>query len=527
VINDYFDKIDLGYKSILLFAPTGAGKTLMSANIIADYLHKGKTVLFLVHRIPLIKQTLNTLDALLGYNIPITIYQGANTVISQNAQIIVGTVQSIKEAKLPIHVDLVVFDEIHMTIGFDITKTIQKKYQPITALAKTHFLGLTATPYRGKRKEGFCWLFQEIVKAPTMIELIQKGYLTPLTMYGYGSIDDSKLKTVDGEFTAKSVGIYCNNNLNNDVVKRYLEKVKGKKFIAFCSSVVQAYHLLLRFQEENIPCSLWVGDTPQKERNIIQQKLKDGTILGIVSVNCLSEGFDEPSVEVALIATITRVVAKFIQMTGRVLRLSEGKTKAILFDFGDHYKRFKYETPLDIGTENSRYPLQLCPHDEKIYKGEAMTKQCENCGAIVHIKYKECPHCGWFFPETDKTNIVPPSEFKLILSKVEKQQIKFLHQKIRAIYLLLEDHYLTKQKREDNLFNPIELNPILAKRLFYRKYNYFPKKEWYHHAIFKENTQENKSKYAKYLAWAYPKFKAKDIIDILSYEFENTQDQIL
>jgi superfamily II DNA or RNA helicase len=79
VISDYFDKIDLGYKSILLFAPTGAGKTLMSANIIADYLRKDKTVLFLVHRIPLIEQTLSTLNTLLGYDVPITIYQGANS----------------------------------------------------------------------------------------------------------------------------------------------------------------------------------------------------------------------------------------------------------------------------------------------------------------------------------------------------------------------------------------------------------------------------------------------------------------
>jgi hypothetical protein len=90
---------------------------------------------------------------------------------------------------------------------------------------------------------------------------------------------------------------------------------------------------------------------------------------------------------------------------------------------------------------------------------------------------------------------------------------------------LLEDYYLTKRKRENNLFNPIELNPVLAKRLFKRKYDFFPKKEWYRNAIFKEDSQENKSKYAKYLLWAYPQFKAKDIIDILSYEFGEKNEQ--
>jgi hypothetical protein len=282
----------------------------------------------------------------------------------------------------------------------------------------------------------------------------------------------------------------------------------------------------MRFQAEGIPSALWVGETNPKERISIQRKLKNGEILGIVSVNCLSEGFDEPSVEVALIATITRVVSKFIQMTGRVLRLSEGKTDAILFDFGDHYTRFKNETPLDIGTENSRYPLDLCPPLKKIVEGEALTKKCPECEAIIYAIYKKCPHCGHVFPIKETEHIKPPSEFKLILSKEEKKQLKFLHQKIRAIYLLLEDYYLTKRKREDNLFNPIELNPVLAKRFFKRKYDFFPKKEWYRNAIFKDDSQENKSKYAKYLLWAYPNFKAKDIIDILSYEFGDKKDKV-
>lgn len=512
MITDYFDKIDLGYKSILLFAPTGAGKTLMSANIIADYLQKGKTVLFLVHRIPLIEQTLNTLYDLLGGDLPTTIYQGVNTVINDKAQIVVGTVQSIKEHKLPNHIDLVIFDEVHMTIGFKLVKKIQKKYQPITALAKTHFLGLTATPYRGKRKEGFCWLFQEMVKAPLMIDLVRLGYLTPLTMYGYGKIDDSKLKTVDGEFTTESIEIYCNEHLNDDVVEKYLDKVNGKKFIAFCSSVKQARHLLMRFQEKAIPSALWVGDTNPKERISIQRQLKNGEILGIVSVNCLSEGFDEPSVEIALVATITRVVSKFIQMTGRVLRLSEGKTDAILFDFGDHHTRFKGETPLDIGTEYSRYPLSLCPVSKPV-NGEAPTKKCPQCEVIVLAVYKECPHCGYVFPIKETEHIKPPKEMKLIVSKTEKKQIKFLQDKIKGIFTLLENSYLTKRK------SSIELNPVLAKELFKRKYNFDPKKEWFKNVIFKEDTPKNRLTYAKYLRWAYPHFHKDVIVRILKYEF--------
>ena len=51
-----------GIKSVLLYAPTGAGKTVVAAKVIADAVTKGRRVLFVVHRVKLIGQTLQTLQ---------------------------------------------------------------------------------------------------------------------------------------------------------------------------------------------------------------------------------------------------------------------------------------------------------------------------------------------------------------------------------------------------------------------------------------------------------------------------------
>ncbi len=50
-----------GKKSVMLVSPTGSGKTLTATHIISDAVSRNCRVLFIVHREPLIDQTVNTL----------------------------------------------------------------------------------------------------------------------------------------------------------------------------------------------------------------------------------------------------------------------------------------------------------------------------------------------------------------------------------------------------------------------------------------------------------------------------------
>ena len=57
VIKDLYALIRSGIKRNLIFAPTGAGKTIIGAQIIAHAVSKARKVLFVVHRDILISQT--------------------------------------------------------------------------------------------------------------------------------------------------------------------------------------------------------------------------------------------------------------------------------------------------------------------------------------------------------------------------------------------------------------------------------------------------------------------------------------
>ncbi len=97
-----------------------------------------------------------------------------------------------------------------------------------------------------------------------------------------------------------------------------------------------------------------------EERASLIGNLKDQVIDGLVAIKCLDEGVDIPSIRRAFILSSSSNPKEFIQRRGRVLRRSEGKDFAEIYDFivvpkensmSEHYKyNRKY-----LATEITRY----------------------------------------------------------------------------------------------------------------------------------------------------------------------------
>lgn len=410
-----------GIKAVLLYAPTGAGKTVLAAKMIVDAVKKGRRVLFLVHRAKLVKQTVKTLHR---HGIePSVIWAGWHQLPDYSKLVQVAMVQTLQNRELPPDIGLVIADEVHTTAFY---KLYSEKVVPtyggnILAISKCFFVGLSASPWRTKATEGYCHLFQAIVRAPYPQELILMGYLVRSRQFGYdGLIDFKKLDTGgNGDFTQKSMESVCTEVYNDEVVLRYLEICPERKAIVFCAGVKQALDITAKFRARGKRAECIIEATPEKERDAIFERFHDSTTHILISVNVLCEGFDEPTVGAVMLARPTKSRALLVQMCGRGLRLSQGKSDCYFLDFAENFKR--------LGLHTKRFTTPLCPRGsrEVVKEEEIELKTCPSCGEIIPAMLGVCPNCGYIFPQKAK-NPPPPRPFGEILSPEQEKQAKYL-----------------------------------------------------------------------------------------------------
>ncbi|MGA1256457.1 MAG: DEAD/DEAH box helicase family protein [Candidatus Nanopelagicaceae bacterium] len=511
-ISGFFKK---GVNGVLLYAPTGSGKTHIACQIIVDAISESRRVLFLVHRTKLIDQTVATLEKNYGVREKIGIIAPDHPP-DYTRPIQIAMVQTIANREFPPDIGLIIIDEAHTVSHFTVIPKLIDNYTEKVycerrksyvngpwVLSKCRILGLSASPWRTKRSEGFCLFFQEKVEAPFPRELMSMGHLCEAKVFTWkGLIDRSKLKVgKEGDYTQESLKLVCDERFNESVVKTFKEDFSDRKAIAFCANVDQARDLAQQFNNSGIVSEVIVGDTSETERQDIYHKFRVGEIQVVCSVAVLCEGFDEPSCDCAIIARPTKSRALFVQMCGRSLRLSDGKENAALLDFGGNVVR--------LGSPTRRYPINLCPR--------LPTKKCPECGyEFVSLGARLCPQCGHeFVPPQKGTNgsnngfdRTALGEFcEVPLTVAEREQFSWLRKELLA-------HFKSGQS----------IGKVTM--LFYDRYNSLPLQSWYLNAIFshKEDVLARKSdeqKLLRFLRETNPNAPTKWYLTQMRNEFGN------
>ncbi|NEP00860.1 MAG: DEAD/DEAH box helicase [Symploca sp. SIO2E9] len=462
VVKEVYDFFRIGKKSCLIYGPTGSGKTAIASKIIADAVSKGRRVLFGCHRQKLISQTQETLLKFFGISCGI-IWKDCPTDYSQPVQL--GMIQTIQNRELPPEIGLVIFDECHSSIYYSISRQIMAHYSGgIFALSKCFFVGLSATPWRTKPKEGFCQFFDCMVRAPYPKDLIAMGHLCRPRHFGYhGLIDFSKLELSGGDYTLSSMRKALKEEYNAEVIEKFLALCPERKAIAFCGSVEQAENLAELFEASGVTAEVVVGDTQTASREAIYQRFASGETQVISSCMALCEGFDEKSVQAVIVARPTKSLALHLQMNGRGLRVHPQKSDVFLLDFGENFHS------RHLGLVTKKFPLSLCSSKSNLPDGESLTKECSKCHAMVHALIKICPHCGYEFEfsfgvKTESSADEIPI-FGEILSEQEKAQLSYVRGQMKRKY-------------------KAEANPMRVKTLFFKRFGYYAPDEWFVGAIF-------------------------------------------
>lgn len=207
-------------------------------------------------------------------------------------------------------------------------------------------LGVTATPNRADLV-GLEAVFQSIVFETSMLDLMRQGFLSPLRAFRIRSktnLDNVKTKRTDEgtDFDqvalAKAIDDVHRYQL---IVKAWLEHAQGVSTIVFMPSVASAQAQAEAFRAAGRRFEAVWGQDPDRARKLRQHAAR--ALEGLVNVDVLTEGYDDPGVECIVHGAPTKSAAKYTQRTGRGTRLANGqhgspdlgKTHCLILDVVD------------------------------------------------------------------------------------------------------------------------------------------------------------------------------------------------
>jgi DNA repair protein RadD len=383
--------VQRGDRSILLVAPTGSGKTVIAAAIIAG---TARRVLVVAHRREIVNQTSDKLSA---RGVPHGIIQaGDDDKLRPMAAVQVASIQTlharaIRSSTMEIPLaDLVVIDEAHHACAMTYRKVVEAYPDAIV-------LGLTATPCRGDGR-GLGGIFKTMIECPQVPDLIEQGYLVKSRVYAPVDPDLRGVKTQAGDYVESQLAERMDKDqLVGDIVTHWFKYGEGRKTVAFACSVGHSVHIRDEFFKAGVRAEHLDGSTAIDERAAILGRLASGETEVVCNCMVLTEGFDLPDMGCIILARPTKKMGLYRQMIGRGLRPAEGKTDVVILDHSGAV--FRHGLPEDrvAWTLDPDRRATAPEHQKRQSARESKLIECSQCSTL-RVGGKPCPHCG-FLPQ--------------------------------------------------------------------------------------------------------------------------------
>jgi superfamily II DNA or RNA helicase len=168
-------------------------------------------------------------------------------------------------------------------------------------------------------------------------------------------------------------------------VTHYRKFCPNQRAVVFCISVAHAQHVADQFCAAGVPAASIDGTLEPEVRSKRVEDLTAGKILVLTSCELISEGFDLPAVNAAILLRPTHSLSMHLQQLGRALRPFPGKTHATILDHVGNCLRH--------GLAEQERVWDLEGREKRKAKSRPVeTKQCSKCFAI--FAGTACPQCG-------------------------------------------------------------------------------------------------------------------------------------
>jgi len=341
---------EAGFHRNLLVAATGTGKTVMAAFdywSLVSQINPGR-LLFIAHRKEILAQSRRTFAHVLRD--PSFGEMWADGLRPEKFDHVFASIQTLAQQDLESidrnYYDMIIIDEFHHAAEPSVTyKRVLDHFTP------KELLGLTATPERGDEQSILKYFGDRIAAELRIWDAIDQQYLCPFSYFGVSDdMDISKVawRRGHGYDVEELTNVYtANHQWISLVIQQVKEKIlnpRTMKALGFCVGVRHAQFVADQFNKAGIVSVPLFGTSSTDERADAMNKLRNGEIQAIFTVDIFNEGVDIPEADTLLLLRPTDSALLFMQQLGRGLRRAPNKTMCTVLDFvGHHRKEFRYE----------------------------------------------------------------------------------------------------------------------------------------------------------------------------------------
>jgi DNA repair protein RadD len=373
------DTYESGAKSVCLVMPTGSGKTCTFSDIAARCFQSGTRTVIIVHRDTLLLQASRKLTecgvihGIIAPGLPRT-----------RDLIQVASIQTL--IRRDNAWDFIIVDEAHHALAASYLKIVERN-------PDAHILGVTATPIR-TNGAGLNAVFERLICGPSIHELITDGFLVSPKVYGpTQKLDLTGLRTRAGDYDQSQLAITMDKpTITGDAVREYTKLCPGVPALVFTVSVQHAIDVSAEFNQAGYRAEYVHGGMNVHNIRDNIAGLADGRIQILASCDLISEGFDCPAIQAAILLRPTKSVGLYMQQVGRALRPYPGKTHALILDHAASFLTHGMPDDDREWTLDGRKKKPFVP----------IVRQCPKCFA-VHKPEPRCPACGFVYPIAERS----------------------------------------------------------------------------------------------------------------------------
>jgi superfamily II DNA or RNA helicase len=398
MLRDYQESVVLAVSNFIRYrqengyvtAAGGSGKSVMIAKVAEILFDMGFSVVILARSEKLVRQNKEKIGD--KYKEYVGIFCAAIGEKRLDKPITVATIQSIYNEIMPHHIDFVLVDECDEIPPEESDDAQYWRF--FKANKSPRIIGFTATPFR--LKSGKLQWGEEIINIP-IAPLIAAGWLCPPINKAV-PIDLSDVKITSlGEYDTSQVElIYQSAKIFKQSIEKLLAYGAQRNHPLVFSQTVSHANLICNAIKATGESAITVSGDTDKDylTDVIIPDFERGKFKYLVNCKLVMVGYDIPCIDMIALLMATKSKRNFEQAAYRGTRLCDGKKDFLLLDMGGNL--------VEHGGLGSPFKGDSKKREAKQPSGK-ICPECEEF--IAPPTLRECPACGYQFPEPEKRTV--------------------------------------------------------------------------------------------------------------------------